>query len=883
MVATSVVRMQYLRLFGSTALWLIGACHVYDAGLANVHQDAGAVDASVDASLAPVVSRDVTDPVADAAMTDSAVADATSPKLTGSTASAVAAATDPTSATCEAGDCWWSTDVAGSCRSAGRPGPQHRPTSQASNDSIPAIFLGWTHVDLGGSASPSADKDDEPQQWETLGLDLDGVCTNSAMCSERKQSCRAAASQIPFDGTHCRDNRFARLQSMLAPVPEIGERYGLREENFNCNLKRGTYNVIVKLSDYNGQPDDSDVRADFYMSPGLARLPPWKCDGSDSGSYPLWTASAQWQIDQADLLGKVAQAGELPQSAVADPNAYVRGGYLVAELPDGAKLRLAGASNSYRSFALTTRKSVWTGALKQLQDGTWQLEDGLVAGITLASDLLETFHELGLCQQMDAAAQAQGAKDDSGFYQIVDDAVRDNSDMLADGRVDENAACDSVSFGIAFRAAQITPGAASAAPERITCCPPTMTAEECSPMCGDGVVTGSEHCDTAIATGESGACLRLCPSIDTCTPQRVSGLDCDAHCVPTPITVAISGDRCCPKGENANTDSDCKAQCGNGAVETGESCEPSRGDCPSSCKSEDACMSGKLKGKPETCNAACEWSRIETCRSGDGCCPSECNQTNDSDCSAACGNGVLEDNERCESGTSTPCPTGCDDGDACTDDALLGSARNCDARCDHKKITAAMGGDGCCPAGASASTDSDCKAVCGNGTREGSEDCDDGNKRSGDGCSADCKSEQTMPTTPTTPSTPTTTTSESQCLDLLGNPTDNCSGCLCSSCQQEVLACRGAKKSDEAAQCNNVFSCAAAKGCFGLACYCQLSGNTCASGTPDGPCHKEIEAAAHSSVPSEVIARFNDTNYPLGRVTKLTTCWGSSCGSACQP
>src|SRR6185312_10272273 len=264
------------------------------------------------------------------------------------------------------------------------------------------------------------------------------------------------------------------------------------------------------------------------------------------------------------------------------------------------------------------------------------------------------------------------------------------------------------------------------------------------------------------------------------------------------------GDRCCPKGQNANTDADCESKCGNGVVEKGETCEPSEGDCLGSCKSEDACMLGKLQGKPESCDVSCAWSRIEQCRAGDGCCPSDCNQTNDSDCEARCGNGVLEQNERCENGSATPCPSACDDGDACTSDALTGAARSCDARCEHKRITAAAGGDGCCPAGADANSDSDCKAVCGNAARETPEECDDGNKSAGDGCSTDCKTEapQNMPTT------------SNQCLDLLGNPTDSCNTCACTSCEQDVIACRGAKNADEAAQCNAVFSCATAKGCF---------------------------------------------------------------------
>jgi cysteine-rich repeat protein len=47
------------------------------------------------------------------------------------------------------------------------------------------------------------------------------------------------------------------------------------------------------------------------------------------------------------------------------------------------------------------------------------------------------------------------------------------------------------------------------------------------------------------------------------------------------------------------------------------------------------------------------------CTAGDGCCPSGCNATNDSDCAAVCGNGVVEPGEICDDG-NTMNGDGCD-------------------------------------------------------------------------------------------------------------------------------------------------------------------------------------------------------------------------------
>lgn len=87
---------------------------------------------------------------------------------------------------------------------------------------------------------------------------------------------------------------------------------------------------------------------------------------------------------------------------------------------------------------------------------------------------------------------------------------------------------------------------------------------------------------------------------------------------------------------------------------------------------------------------------------------------------AVCGDGVLQDGETCDGG----CPTSCDDGDACTTDTLQGSKLTCDAVCVSEPVTACQSGDGCCPSGCDATSDSDCSAVCGNLVVEDGETCD---------------------------------------------------------------------------------------------------------------------------------------------------------------
>jgi hypothetical protein len=71
-----------------------------------------------------------------------------------------------------------------------------------------------------------------------------------------------------------------------------------------------------------------------------------------------------------------------------------------------------------------------------------------------------------------------------------------------------------------------------------------------------------------------------------------------------------------------------------------------------------------------------------------------------------CGNGTVEAGETCDPPSS--CPRSCDDGDACTQDTLTGSAASCTATCTHQPIVSCQGGDGCCAAGCTRGNDSDC-------------------------------------------------------------------------------------------------------------------------------------------------------------------------------
>jgi hypothetical protein len=81
--------------------------------------------------------------------------------------------------------------------------------------------------------------------------------------------------------------------------------------------------------------------------------------------------------------------------------------------------------------------------------------------------------------------------------------------------------------------------------------------------------------------------------------------------------------------------------CGNGAVDTGETCDGA--SCPTSCAaSGDACAVNTLSGSAAACTAACAPVAITACVDDDGCCPAGCAAIDDTDCGADGGGGPTE-------------------------------------------------------------------------------------------------------------------------------------------------------------------------------------------------------------------------------------------------
>ncbi len=165
------------------------------------------------------------------------------------------------------------------------------------------------------------------------------------------------------------------------------------------------------------------------------------------------------------------------------------------------------------------------------------------------------------------------------------------------------------------------------------------------------------------------------------------------------------------------------AQCGNGAVDSGEECDPPDDSaCPGACQANCRCAAcgDNLVDQPsEQCDGA-----------DDTACPGAC-QANCTCGAGVCGNGTTEFGEECDGADDTACPGACQPD--CTCGAVCG-----DGVVDPGEQCDGSGSGGQCPASA-CQPDCTCGPYCGNNQIDPGEECDGNGTGSCPGtCQADC-------------------------------------------------------------------------------------------------------------------------------------------------
>ncbi len=290
-----------------------------------------------------------------------------------------------------------------------------------------------------------------------------------------------------------------------------------------------------------------------------------------------------------------------------------------------------------------------------------------------------------------------------------------------------------------------------------------------SAVCGDGIIAGAEACDdmntaagdgcSASCTVESGWSCTGAPS--TCTMLAACG---DGN---------VDSGETCDDGNTAAGDG-CDASCG---LETGYVCNagPAAGPCTSGGPGSvvTSCGDGVVAGAEicddantaagDGCDATCALESGFVCTVGPAAGP--CGSGGPGSTSAVCGDGIIAGAEACDdmntaagdgcsascavetgwtcTGAPSVCVQDCGDGDVDSgetcDDGNLIANDGCDASCGLEPGYQCVSGPptGACTTGGPNSV----AEICGDGQVVGTEQCDDGNTTSGDGCDATCETE----------------------------------------------------------------------------------------------------------------------------------------------
>jgi hypothetical protein len=345
-------------------------------------------------------------------------------------------------------------------------------------------------------------------------------------------------------------------------------------------------------------------------------------------------------------------------------------------------------------------------------------------------------------------------------------------------------------------------------------------------VCGNGVIESGEECDPP------GSCPTTCPNRG-CTRFVLQGSasGCTAVCVSMGTeSRCMPDDGCCPAGCDANSDRDCLIKCDNGVKEGSETCDP-LSSCPTTCPAV-GCQLRKLINAG-TCTAECVNDRQQTaCKSGDGCCPSACNNNNDGECAPKCGNGVVEVGETCDPVSSCMSKQA-----ACVDDADFmrtpsGDAASCTFKCtETARACGAAVNQPCCSTG-----------------------CKNGLSCQGGVCCA-ANAGQSCLASPCYSGTIDCTGSCVMTVKPDGSPCGQLAHCSGVTTRVAADTCKGGS-----CQAGAQMSCPAFSSCTGTQCVCDPPGrvdtNGACCGSEGGPCCSQGSACGGNALRCDVVGQF---------------------------
>jgi hypothetical protein len=250
------------------------------------------------------------------------------------------------------------------------------------------------------------------------GFDLDGLCT----CPDRP-ACVGAKANEPCDigGTgvdNVGDVLFRTFGTQGAALDDTGLKAGIQE---------GQFGVLIRISGYNGEPNDSDVRVTVLNAFGV----------NGDGGTARGDGTDTWTIDEDSLLGRFP--------AYFSSRAYVTNGTLVADmLRVVLRTRIPTLTRKWILVELDLRDLHLVARIGERKGQGIALEAGRIAGRIPGDAML-------------AQGMRSGACLDSPIYATLKPVVCASRDLPSDPAKDgRDEPCRSLSFGFGFASVPAT-------------------------------------------------------------------------------------------------------------------------------------------------------------------------------------------------------------------------------------------------------------------------------------------------------------------------------------------------------------------------------------------------------------------------------------------
>lgn len=269
-------------------------------------------------------------------------------------------------------------------RAAGDGSPSSSPDGSSGSSGIPANDPCKHAI-----PEPIPAKDDDPDNSipsffvavRTLkitegaeGLDLDEVCTcekSPGTAHDGGSSCKPKANDC--DGQNGVDNRGAALFKRF----EVGGQVSI-DQSASQDIDEGKRSILIHVSEWNGKPNDREIKIGVLVSPGITTNGPCNNDASpETGHFkPKWCGSDKWDYN----VGTTLQVGNQPIPIVRGL-AYVVNNRIVYR-SEGSIATFFGRAT------LNLGSPIVTGKLEKTPGGQWRLAGGILSGRIPIEELL---------------------------------------------------------------------------------------------------------------------------------------------------------------------------------------------------------------------------------------------------------------------------------------------------------------------------------------------------------------------------------------------------------------------------------------------------------------------------------------------------------------